>query len=82
MYATGLLLIVVAIPSTIIMSFVFMSDRFFRLDGSEALFFGLGMITVEMLIASILLYFAKKITKHRDKASTKGQMNQNEDIAQ
>lgn len=69
MYATGALLIVCGIPATAIISIVFRfaHDRSLRLDNSQALLFGGSMIAAEIVIASVLLYAAEKITKRRRK---------------
>ena len=73
MYATGALLIVCGIPATVIISIVFRfaHDRSVRLDNSQALLFGGSMIAAEIVIASVLLYVAEKITKRRHKIVTR-----------
>jgi len=67
MYATGTLLIVCGIPATVLLALLFTHthDKLLRSDGSEALLFGGYMISVEILIAGVLLFIAGKITKHR-----------------
>ena len=53
MYATSILLIVCGTPATIALSFIFMHshDPSARLDRSQALLFGGGMIGAEIFIA-------------------------------
>ena len=69
MYATGILLIVCGVPATVIISIIFRfaHDRSVRLDNTQALLFGGGMIAAEIFIAVILLFVAERITKHRQK---------------
>ena len=71
MYATSTLLIVCGIPATAILSIVFMfaHDRSIRLDRSQALFFGGCMIAVEVVIAIILEFVARQLSKQGEKTS-------------
>jgi predicted membrane protein len=70
MYSTGILLIVGGIPGAIATSFLLMFGRD-HIDRSDALRFGCYMIGAEVVIAVVLLYFAKRITKHRHKICIK-----------
>jgi hypothetical protein len=69
MYSTGILLIVCAVPATVILSFVFMRDQSVRFSRSQALAFGASMIAIEVFIAVILLVVAERITKRRHRIS-------------
>jgi hypothetical protein len=70
MYSTGILLIVCGIPGAIATSFLLMFGPD-HLDRSDALHFGCYMIGAEVVIAVCLLYFAKRITKHRHNICTR-----------
>ena len=72
MYATSALLVICGIPATIALSFIFMHahDPSARLDSSQAILFGGGMIGVEVIIAVILHFIAVRIER-RDKIGIK-----------
>lgn len=71
MYSTGILLIVCGIPATVLISLLlYFTGLGIGLDRPQAMVFGGCMIGAEVIIASILLYVAKRITK-------RGQRNEN-----
>jgi nitrate reductase gamma subunit len=67
MYSTGILLVVCGIPATVMLSFWFTNRRSANLPASEALPFGVCMVTAEALLAGILLLVAARITKQRNR---------------
>ncbi|MDB6063959.1 MAG: hypothetical protein JWR26_167 [Pedosphaera sp.] len=68
MYSTGLLLIV-GIPGSILAAFFIMADG--RFDRSDAFLFGGCMVGAQVVIAGILLFVARLVSKHQDRISAK-----------
>jgi hypothetical protein len=67
MYSTGILLVVCGIPATVVLSFWFTSERSANFSSSEALRFGVCMVVCEALLAGMLLFFAERLTKRRNR---------------
>jgi hypothetical protein len=71
MCSTGILLIICGVPATILLAFIFSRDNGpAHLDRSEALIFALCAVAAELLLAGILLFVAKRITKRRSRILT------------
>jgi len=65
MYATSFLLLVCAIPATVLLALVLPLDPRNGLARSDSFMFGLSMIGAELLIAGILHFLAERISKRK-----------------
>jgi len=66
MYSTGMMLIVAGVPAAIVTSLLLLVGPN-PMSRPDAFHFGLCMVIAEVVIASILLFVARKISKNRDK---------------